>query len=122
MFEVSVEKTVACAHRLFGYNGPCEALHGHNYRVIVTYSGDQLDEFGMLVDFTDIKKVFHAALDIIDHTYLNDLPMFRDVSPSAENIARFIYDEMKRTPFDRAVLRSITVWETPTQMATYREN
>lgn len=121
MFEISVEKTIACAHRLFDYNGPCEALHGHNYRVQVTYAGTELDRFGMLVDFGDIKKAFNAVLDTLDHTYLNDLPPFRDLSPSAENIAAYIFHEMQRAPFERAQLLSISVWETPTQVATYRE-
>ena len=121
MFEISVEKTIACAHRLFDYNGPCEALHGHNYRIQVTYAGTELDRFGMLIDFGDIKKAFHAVLDTLDHTYLNDLPSFRDLSPSAENIAAYIYHELQRTPFERGKLLSVSVWETPTQVATYRE-
>ncbi len=121
MFEISVEKTIACAHRLFDYDGPCEALHGHNYRVQVTYTGTELDRFGMLVDFGDVKKAFYAVLDTLDHTYLNDLPPFRDLSPSAENIAAYIFHELKRTTFDRAKLLSVSAWETPTQVATYRE-
>lgn len=122
MFEVSVEKTVAAAHRLFDYQGPCEALHGHNYRVQVFYTGTELDRFGMLVDFTDIKRVFHAVLDTLDHTYLNDLPAFQNLSPSAENIAAYIFHGMKQTPFERASLRRVSVWETPTQVATYSED
>ena len=120
MFEVRVEKTIACAHRLFGYDGPCESLHGHNYRIEVAYTGRELDQFGMLVDFTDIKKAFHAVLETLDHTYLNDLPPFRDLSPSAENIAAYVYHELARTPFDRATLAHVSVWETPTQVATFR--
>ncbi len=120
MFEVRVEKTIAAAHRLFDYNGPCENMHGHNYRIEVAYSGTDLDRFGMLVDFTDIKRAFHAVLDTLDHTYLNDLPAFQGVSPSAENIAAHIFKEMDKTPFDRAALSSVSVWETPTQVATYR--
>ncbi len=122
MFEVAVEKTVAAAHRLFDYNGPCEALHGHNYRVQVFYAGTELDRFGMLVDFTDIKRVFNAVLETIDHTYLNDLPAFQNLSPSAENIAMYIFHSMKQTPFERATLRRVSVWETPTQVATYSED
>jgi len=120
MFEVRVEKTIACAHRLFGYEGPCESLHGHNYRIEAAYTGHELDQFGMLVDFGDIKKAFYAVLDTLDHTYLNDLPAFRDISPSAENIAAHVFHELKRTPFDRASLSYIAVWETPTQVAVYR--
>ena len=121
MFEISVEKTIAAAHRLFDYDGPCEALHGHNYRVQVFYGGTELDRYGMLADFTDVKRVFHAVLDTLDHTYLNDLPPFRDVSPSAENIAAYIYHELKRSPFPRAKLLRVEVWETPTQRAVYHE-
>jgi len=121
MFEVRVEKTIAAAHRLFDYEGPCENLHGHNYRVEVAYLGAELDRFGMLVDFTDIKKVFHAVLDTLDHTYLNELPAFQSVSPSAENIAAHIFRELNQTPFERAQLDHVSVWETPTQRAIYRE-
>lgn len=120
MFEVRVEKTIACAHRLFDYNGPCETLHGHNYRIEVAYVGAELDRFGMLVDFTEIKKAFHAVLDTLDHTYLNDLPAFQNLSPSAENIAAHIFQELNRTAFDRATLDRVSVWETPTQVAVYR--
>lgn len=120
MFEVSVEKTIACAHRLFDYNGPCEELHGHNYRVVVTYCGSELDSYGMLVDFGDIKKALNAVLDTLDHKYLNELPAFRDLSPSAENIAAFIFHQLKTASFPRARLYAVSVWETPTQVATYR--
>lgn len=121
MFEISVEKTIAAAHRLFDYDGPCEALHGHNYRVQVFYGGEELDRYGMLVDFTDVKKVFNTVLDTLDHTYLNDLPAFRDISPSAENIAAYIYHELNRNGFPRATLLRVSIWETPTQCATYSE-
>ena len=121
MFEVSIEKTIACAHRLFGYCGPCEQLHGHNYRIMVTYQGETVDQFGMLVDFADIKKAFYVILDKLDHTYLNELEPFKDLSPSAENLARYIYLELKATAFDRAKLTNVMVYETPTQMASYRE-
>lgn len=121
MFEISVEKTIACAHRLFGYNGPCEALHGHNYTIVVSYEGRELDQFGMLVDFVDVKREFNAVLKVLDHTYLNDLPWFDGLSPSAENIARVVFEKMKLTTFERGRLLSVKVWETPTQVATYRE-
>jgi 6-pyruvoyltetrahydropterin/6-carboxytetrahydropterin synthase len=121
MFTVQVEKTIACAHQLFGYNGPCEKLHGHNYRILVIYKGERLDEFGMLVDFSEVKKRFFAILDRLDHTYLNDLPEFKTVSPSAENIAKLVYTELASNPFELANLDEVQVWETPTQMAAYRE-
>ena len=121
MFSVQVEKTIACAHQLYNYAGPCEKLHGHNYRIVISYSGETLDDFGMLVDFTDIKACFNKVLERLDHGFLNELPEFAGISPSAENIARHVYQELKKTPFDRAILRDVQVWETPTQAATYSE-
>jgi 6-pyruvoyltetrahydropterin/6-carboxytetrahydropterin synthase len=122
MFEVvSVEKTISCAHRLFGYNGPCEALHGHNYTIIVIYAGEELDQYGMLVDFTDVKRVFNRVLAQLDHKYLNELPLFENLSPSAEVIAKVVYQQLQRTQFERGRLSSVKVWETPAQVATYRE-
>ncbi len=121
MFEIRVEKTIAAAHRLYNYAGPCEALHGHNYRVEIAYTGTELDSFGMLADFTDIKRAFNAVLETIDHTYLNELPGFEGISPSAENIAKYIYQGLKKTTFDRATLAHVSVWETPTQVAKYWE-
>jgi 6-pyruvoyltetrahydropterin/6-carboxytetrahydropterin synthase len=123
MFEIRVEKTIACAHRLTDYNGPCEELHGHNYRIEVAYSGTELDRAGMLVDFGDIKKALASILGSLDHKYLNELPAFRDLSPSAENIARYIFLELKKTPLPGGgALSSVAVWETPTQVAIYRES
>lgn len=121
MFRVQVEKTIACAHQLYNYAGPCEKLHGHNYRIVVSYKGEELDGFGMLVDFTDIKKLFNAVLEPLDHAFLNEIPQFDGISPSAENIARHIYTELNRSPFERAKLADVQVWETPTQAATYSE-
>ncbi len=121
MFSVQVEKTIACAHQLYNYAGPCEKLHGHNYRIVISYHGEELDDFGMLVDFTDIKICFNKVLERLDHAFLNELPEFEGISPSAENIARHIYTELKKSPFERAFLRDVQVWETPTQAATYSE-
>ena len=123
MFEVRIEKTIACAHRLFDYNGPCEALHGHNYRIEVAYSGTQTDGGGMLVDFALLKQALDDVLDKLDHAYLNDLPAFRDLSPSAENIARHVFDALKTgAAFEFAKIKSVSVWETPTQVAVYRQD
>lgn len=119
MFELSVEKTIAAAHYLRNYHGRCEQLHGHNYRVMVFLRGEQLDDAGMLVDFSEIKTVLNGILDHLDHTCLNDLPEFTDVSPSAENIAKHIGDSLTRHDFNSARVDRVQVWETPTQSATY---
>ena len=94
MFEVSVEETFAAGHALRNYKGKCENVHGHNYRVQVTVEGDELNSIGLLVDFADIKKLVRAIVGRLDHQFLNDLAPFDAINPSAENMARYFYDEI----------------------------
>ena len=119
MFELVVEKTIAAAHFLRNYQGPCERLHGHNYRIQVYVTGKRLNDAGLLEDFGDIKNALNAILDRLDHYNLNDLPEFAELSPSAENIARVIGDALARHPFERGRVDRVQVWETPLQAATY---
>lgn len=92
MFEVRVEDDFAAAHFLKNYHGKCENLHGHNYKVFVHAKGDVLSEGGMLLDFSQLKSALKLVLKKIDHTNLNDMEIF-DQNPSAERIAKFIFDE-----------------------------
>jgi 6-pyruvoyltetrahydropterin/6-carboxytetrahydropterin synthase len=123
MFEVSVDDGFAAAHNLRNYKGKCENLHGHNYKVRVTLSGNALDETGLLYDFVHLKQVIQGVIRSLDHQYLNELKPFDVLNPSAENIAKHIFDEasrqMKRTP-NGAGISSITVWESDITAATYR--
>jgi 6-pyruvoyltetrahydropterin/6-carboxytetrahydropterin synthase len=123
MFEVSVDETFAAAHNLRGYKGKCEDLHGHNYKVRVTLAGPELDSVGLLYDFVHLKQVIQGVIRSLDHKYLNELKPFDVLNPSAENIAKHIYDEavrqMGETP-NGAAISSIIVWESDVTAATYR--
>jgi 6-pyruvoyltetrahydropterin/6-carboxytetrahydropterin synthase len=123
MFEVSVDDSFAAAHNLRNYKGKCENLHGHNYKVRVTLAGKELDETGLLYDFVHLKQVIQSVIRSLDHQYLNELKPFDVLNPSAENIAKHIFDEasrqMKATP-NGAGISSITVWESDITAATYR--
>ncbi len=123
MYEVSVDETFAAAHNLRGYKGKCENLHGHNYKVRVTLAGKEVDSVGLLYDFVHLKQVIQGVIRSLDHKYLNELSPFDVVNPSAENIARYIYDqtakELHQVP-NGAEVSSITVWETDVTAATYR--
>jgi 6-pyruvoyltetrahydropterin/6-carboxytetrahydropterin synthase len=122
MYEVSVDETFAAAHNLRNYHGKCENLHGHNYQVRVTLAGMELDAAGLLYDFTFVKKAIQTVIRSLDHKYLNETPPFDSLNPSAENIARFIYDETaKQLPASSngsGIVR-VTVWESDTTAATY---
>jgi 6-pyruvoyltetrahydropterin/6-carboxytetrahydropterin synthase len=122
MFQISVDETFSSGHSLRGYKGKCENVHGHNYKVRVTMEGPQLDSIGLLCDFTHLKRVIREVVCGVDHKYLNDQAPFDVINPSAENLAKYFYDETTRrmnpTPEGARITR-ITIWETDTTTATY---
>jgi len=124
MYEVSVDESFAAAHNLRNYHGKCEDLHGHNYKVRVTLAGKELDSSGLLYDFVHLKQVTQGVIRSLDHRYLNELKPFDTLNPSAENLARYIYDETSKQlimkSLNGAGVASVTVWETDTAAATYR--
>ena len=123
MFEVSVDETFSAGHALRGYKGKCENVHGHNYKVRVTLAGPELDSVGLLYDFVHLKQVIQSVIRSLDHRFLNDFAPFDSTNPSAENIARHIFDEISQQmkPVENgAAVASITVWETDVTSATYR--
>lgn len=123
MFIVSVQAHYDSAHFLRHYKGKCERLHGHRYVVELALATDELDRSGIAFDFVDIKRNLRELADYLDHNNLNDLPPFDTIEPSAENQAKYFYDEMKRRLPPR-MAESIVyarVWETPTQWAQYTE-
>jgi 6-pyruvoyltetrahydropterin/6-carboxytetrahydropterin synthase len=121
MFEITIEETFAAGHALRNYRGKCENVHGHNYRCQVQVEGEALDDIGLLVDFVELKKVVHSVLDRMDHQWLNDWPPFDKLNPSAENMAKFIYDEVDSalTPRPGVKLGWVRLWETDTSSAVY---
>jgi 6-pyruvoyltetrahydropterin/6-carboxytetrahydropterin synthase len=123
MFQVSVEETFSSGHALRGYKGKCENVHGHNYRVQVTLEGPQLDSIGLLIDFTQLKQVIRGIIKRLDHQFINDLEPFTTVNPSAENMAKYFYDEVSSQLKDLppgAHVTDIVIWETDTASARYR--
>ena len=118
MYYLRVESTFRAAHNLRGYKGKCEELHGHNWKVEVTVTGETLDKAGMLMDFKVIKSCLNKVLDILDHKYFNRIPYFKKVNPTSENIARYIFDKLK---IKLSALKSVTVWENATCAATYEK-
>ncbi|MGQ0563433.1 MAG: 6-carboxytetrahydropterin synthase QueD [Gemmatimonadota bacterium] len=123
MFIVSVQAHYDSAHFLRNYHGKCERMHGHRYVVELALTAHELDQAGIAYDFVDVKKHLREIADYLDHENLNELVPFTELEPSAENQARYIYDEMKRRLPDRmaAAVLSVKVWETPTQFALYSE-
>ncbi len=118
MYSVRVEADFAAAHFLVNYHGKCENLHGHNYKVFLHVKGEELDEGGMLCDFGILKKALRQVCKELDHTNLNDHPFFADGRPSAEKIARYIFDQVE-TLIAPITPARVDVFETDTSRATY---
>jgi 6-pyruvoyltetrahydropterin/6-carboxytetrahydropterin synthase len=125
MFEVTVEADFSSGHFLRNYRGRCENPHGHNYKVRVTLAGEALDEAGLLLDFKLLKQVMRPVIDRLDHRMLNDLEPFTTLNPSAENIARYFYEQTNQQlaamSNGRVRVKDCTIWETDTTSATYFE-
>lgn len=125
MFEVTVEETFAAGHFLRNYKGKCENPHGHNYKVLVTLQGRELDKAGLLLDFKDLKSVMKSVVERLDHQMINDIKPFDEVNPSAENLARYFYQEtnakLKSVTDGRVSVKTVTMFETDTTNATYYE-
>ena len=120
MYQIAVEKDFDAAHFLRGYQGKCEALHGHRYRVVVRTAAAGLDDIGLAYDFTALKQQVDEILSRFDHTCLNDVPPFDKINPSSENIATTIYNELQpRLSGTPVSLSGVEVWESPQQGVTY---
>ncbi|MFC1934826.1 6-carboxytetrahydropterin synthase QueD [Chloroflexota bacterium] len=121
MYGISVEKHFDAAHFLRGYQGKCEALHGHRFKVVAKVTARKLDDIGLAYDFTELKQHLDTVLARFDHTCLNEVPPFDKINPSSENIATTIYNELKTRLQDAPIsLSAIEVWESPHTWITYQ--
>jgi len=125
MYEINVEAGFSSGHFLRNYRGKCENPHGHNYKVRVTLVGEKLDNAGLLLDFKQLKLVLRPVVERIDHQMLNDLEPFTEINPSAENLAKYFYDQtnqqLTQMTEGRVRVKDCTLWETDTTSATYYE-
>jgi 6-pyruvoyltetrahydropterin/6-carboxytetrahydropterin synthase len=123
VFVVSVQAHYDSAHYLRHYKGKCERMHGHRYVVELALASEDVDRAGIAFDFVDVKRELRALADRLDHQNLNELEPFTEMEPSAENQARYFYEELKRRLPEamRDAVLYVRVWETPTQWAQYSD-
>jgi len=120
MYHLKIISNFAAAHNLLNYQGDCENLHGHNWKIEVSVATRELDSAGLGVDFKILKRKTNAILDRLDHKYLNDLDFFRELSPSSENISRYIFESLEvELKVPGVEVMSVTVWESDNACATY---
>jgi len=120
VFTVFKEFSFAAAHAIRGHTRGCQNLHGHNYRVRVLVASETLDELGMVIDFADLKAIVEAVVGKFDHAVINDhAPFDAERNTTAEELARFIHEQVSaRLPAGRTV-RRVEVWETDSSCASY---
>ena len=122
MYELKIISHFAAAHQLRGFEGGCENLHGHNWKVEVYVKGDRLEDNGLLIDFRIIKEQTDKLLDGLDHKFLNELEPFSTLNPSSENISCHLFESLSRQLNTESIkVSKITVWESETACASYSE-
>lgn len=120
MYHLTVHTHFAAAHNLINYQGDCENLHGHNWKVEVTVGAKDLDKAGLGIDFKILKRQTNQFLDSLDHKYLNELEPFKACSPSSENIACYLFGELsKLLNTDNVTVEKVNVWESEYACASY---
>lgn len=119
MYEIKVKSYFSAAHNLKDYKGKCERLHGHNWVIEAVFACATLDRIGMAMDFKDAKALVAGAIEKLDHSYLNEVAALKEINPTSENIAKFIFDEIKGRNKN---IKLVSVWENDTSCATYSEH
>lgn len=120
MYRLMIKTSFAAAHNLINYQGDCENLHGHNWRVEVIVAAKELDKAGLGIDFKVLKKQTNSLLDELDHKYLNDLTPFKNDSPSSENISRYLFERLGETLNSQNIaVEKVNVWESENACASY---
>ena len=121
-YQLKVVTEFASAHTLRNYPGACSRMHGHNWKIETEAVATRLDEIGMAIDFKILKQAAHEVGKQMDHYYLNDLMPFKEINPTAENIAAYLYREISaRINNERVQVTAITVWETQRACVRYSE-
>ncbi|HUL36847.1 MAG TPA: 6-carboxytetrahydropterin synthase QueD [Thermodesulfobacteriota bacterium] len=120
MYEITVHSHFSGAHRLRYLHGKCEELHGHNWKVEVSVVSNRLGKEGVVIDFGILKRKLEKVLKPLDHTFLNDVPYFSGTEPSSENIAKYIFDKLKRELKGHpGMLKRVVAWESEASSAAY---
>jgi 6-pyruvoyltetrahydropterin/6-carboxytetrahydropterin synthase len=120
VYELTVKGHFDAAHHLYGYPGECRNLHGHTWDVEVTVGGSELDDIGIVYDFKTLKDDLSSVLDEYDHALINEVAPFDKISPTAENLARVICENLQRIVNPRVHVVEIVVWESPIARLVYR--
>lgn len=122
VYTLKVLTEFASAHTLTNYPGACARMHGHNWKVELEVSATRLDDIGIAIDFKTMKREANKVCDELDHRYLNEIPPFDQINPTAENLAAYLYQRLSETINSESVkVSAVTLWETDRACVRYSE-
>jgi 6-pyruvoyltetrahydropterin/6-carboxytetrahydropterin synthase len=121
MYFLAIDLNLAGAHQLRNYPGACSLLHGHNWKLKVEVRSERLNELGMVIDFKDLSDICWQAVGAFDHRFFNEIPPFDVLNPTAENLARFFYQEIGRLLPAGVAMHDLYLWETEKYQVRFRE-
>ena len=111
MYNLSIETNFSAAHHIKGHEGSCRRLHGHNWKIKVDVSAEKLNKIGIALDFQHLQDLTREVLKQFDHQYINEMPPFTDMNPTAENLARYIYEQIEGKLPEGIKMRKVSLWE-----------
>jgi 6-pyruvoyltetrahydropterin/6-carboxytetrahydropterin synthase len=121
MYKLSIETMISASHFLRNYTGPCQRMHGHNWKIQVVVTGQKLDEAGMIIDFKELSDLTWKVVGRFDHQTFNEIPPFDKINPTAENMAKYFYHELGKILPDGVKMAAVRLWETDKYMLEYSE-
>jgi len=122
LFRIFIETHFAASHQLHGYEGPCKALHGHTWKVRVEVETEKLNEIGISFDFKELKSITESVIDRLDHHHINDIPPFDKINPTAEHLAKYIYEEVANLIPNHVSISQVIVWESANYAVSYSDS
>lgn len=122
MFKISVKTELSAAHQLIGYQGSCRRIHGHNWTIKVQVSTRELNDVGIGYDFREMKRLVKDIVNSYDHQFLNEIPPFNTINPTSENLAKIIFDKVKKKVPTHIEVISVEVMESDRCSVIYTED
>lgn len=122
MYKTFIETHFSAAHQLHGYPGHCGKLHGHTWKVRVEIETKQIDKIGISMDFKVLKQKTETILNRLDHNNINEISPFDLQNPTAENLSRYIFEELQKTLPPHIRMSQVIVWESENYAVSYLES
>ncbi len=122
MYTLSVDKVISTAHQLRDYDGSCARIHGHNWKIRLEIQSKEIDDRGIAIDFTELDKKLLEVIGPFDHQLINSVPPFDKINPTAENLVRFVFNQLKDKFTGHLTLKKVSIWETEAYMVSYEES